>query len=69
MYKYHIYFDQFHFFIFYETILKVTPKLLNLSWPSARGTDTYWEDSNEVQDRANTLAILGKLQVWRAATS
>ena len=36
-------------------------------WPSARGTDTYQEDSNEVQDRANTPAILGKLQVWRAA--
>ena len=31
MYKYHICFYQFHFFFFYETILKVIPKLLNLS--------------------------------------
>ena len=30
MYKYHIYFDHFFLFIFYETILKVTPKLPNL---------------------------------------
>ena len=31
MYKYHIFLNQFYFFIFYETILEVTPKLLNLS--------------------------------------
>ena len=31
MYKYHICFDQFYFFYFYETILKVTQKLLNSS--------------------------------------
>ena len=31
MYKHHIYFDNFSsFFIFYETILKVTPELPNL---------------------------------------
>ena len=37
--------------------------------PSAQDTDTRLEDSSERQSHANTLDILGKLQVWRENTS
>ena len=37
--------------------------------PSAQDTDTRLEDSGERQSHANTLSILGKLQVWRENTS